>query len=283
MAAQTVTVAIPFAGGSIKYLSRALESLTIQDFSDWHAVVVDDTPGGCSDAVSLVRGRGGSQLTYLRNEGSHGIGSAWNVCMDAVRCELFCLLHADDELESTYLSTMVGLARTYPDASLYFCGARIIDEDGRECFSLPDRAKDFIRMRDEPIVLSGPSAIERLVIGNFIMCPTSMYRRSRIDGLRFSEQHRFVLDFRFNLGILFDGGLIVGTQRKAYRYRRHRGQATARLSSTGDRFAEELELFQEIGERATRRGWHGVANAARTRPVFRIHAALARKWKYVLA
>ncbi len=283
MAGPTVTVAIPFAGGSIEYLRSALKSVATQDFATWQALVLDDTRGGSEEVASLVQSAGDPRITYLRNQGEHGIGNAWNACIETAKSELLCLLHADDELEPTYLSMMLGLASAHPDASLYFCGATIIDATGKQCFSLPDRVKDFIRTKGEPILLNGSRSIERLVIGNFIMCPTAMYRRSHIDGLRFSDRHRFVLDLRFNLGILFKGGLIVGTQRKAYRYRRHGAQATTLLSSTGDRFEEELELFRELDITAEGRGWRRVALAARTRPVFRIHAALARKWKYVFA
>jgi glycosyltransferase involved in cell wall biosynthesis len=278
-----VAIAIPYAGGPIEYLVAACDSLTRQDYPAWRATILDDRPYPKEEILELVQSRGDRRISYRRHSGPHGIGNAWNACVEAARSELFCLLHADDELEPTYLSTMVNLAQAHPRATLYFCGATIIDENGRECFSLPDRVKDFIRTREEPIVLEGSAAVERLVVGNFIMCPTVMYRLSRIAGLRFSDRHRFVLDFRFNLGILFAGGLIVGTQRRAYRYRRHGAQATAQLSAAGDRFAEELELFREIGARASARGWQRVASAARRRPIFRIHAALARKWKYVLA
>jgi len=267
----------------MQYLCSAWESLRSQDFLGWNALVLDDTPGGSPNLAELVGGWNDSRIAYRRNDGRHGIGAAWNACMEAIDGELFSLLHADDELEPDYLSTMVNLARDHSSAALYFCGATVVDAAGRPCFSLPDRTKDLIRAKGEPIVLSGAASIERLIIGNFIMCPTVMYRRSVVRGRRFSERHRFVLDLRFNLGVLFDGGLIVGTNRKAYRYRRHWAQATAQLATTGDRFAEELELFREIGKAASEQGWRRVAIAARTRPVFRIHAALSRRWKYAFA
>src|SRR5579863_8963607 len=111
MARPAVTVGIPFAGGSIEYLRRALDSLTAQHFAAWQAVVLDDTPGGSEEAEALVRAWGDPRIAYLRNEGSHGIGNAWNACIEAARSELFCLLHADDELEPAYLSMMVDLAQ----------------------------------------------------------------------------------------------------------------------------------------------------------------------------
>src|SRR5579871_3858713 len=109
MAEPRVTVAVPFAGGSLDFLRRALESLSAQDFGVWAAVVLDDTQGGSEAAASLVGAWGDSRLRYLRNKGDHGIGNAWNACIEAVQSELFCLLHADDELEPAYLSTMVEL------------------------------------------------------------------------------------------------------------------------------------------------------------------------------
>lgn len=276
-----VTVALPYAREGMDYLIRATDSLMGQDFKGWHGFVMDDSIEGNEEIASIMSRYGDERITYRRNNGPHGIGNAWNACIDATDTELFCILHTDDELEPDYLSTMVRLSGSQMGANLYFCGATVIDKDGKLCFSLPDRVKELIEPGDEPVIIHGPEGIRRLIVGNYIMCPTIMYRRSAIGSRRFSPDYRFVLDFRFTLGVLFDGGTIVGTHRRAYRYRRHEAQATAQLSRAGGRFQEELDLFREVEDIASKLGWDRLARAARSRPIYRTNAALSRKWQYV--
>lgn len=281
MPKQIITVAVPFARESLDYVRLALRSLFGQDFREWTAFLLDDSPGGAPEVERLVNSFGDTRLTYRRREGTHGIGDAWNACVAAAETEFLSLLHSDDELEPHYLSTMLRLAKRAPTASAYFCGATVIDRYGRPCFSLPDRAKDLIEPRSEPVVVHGPQGIGRLIVGNYIMCPTLMYRLAEIGDRRFSSNHRFVLDFRFTLGLLVDGGTIVGTHAKAYRYRRHQAQATALLSKAGDRFQEELDLFREVETIAALRGWRRVQRIAHARPIFRINAALSGKPQFL--
>ena len=274
-----VTVAVPYAGGSIEHLTNAWNSFRDQDVADWKAIIVDDSSNSAS-LETRVRDWQDPRLSYRRNEGAHGIGSAWNACIDAVDTDLFCLLHQDDALEPDYLRRMLTLATTHPDAALYFCGAHIIDSKGEPRFSLADTVKEYIEPSDEPLTLRGPSAVASLMVGNYIMCPTLIYRRSAIGSRRFSTAHRFVLDLRFTLTLLFEGGTIVGTHRKAYRYRRHDEQSTHGLSKDGLRFQEELALFREVATLASARGWRNAAVAARMRPTFRLNALLSRRFGY---
>lgn len=273
----TVTVALPYYREGMDYLCRAINSLRDQTFTDWHAVILDDSPEGHPEIAEIMSYSRDNRISYKRNDGPHGIGSAWNACLDLADTELVCLLHTDDEYAKDYLASLIAIAKVHPDASLYFCGASIIDWRGDPCFSLADQVKRFITPMGEPIILSGSPGIKRLMVGNFIMCPTIMYRRSKIGSRRFSLTQRFVLDYRFTVDVLADGGTIIGTQHKAYRYRRHPEQATAKLSSLGERFNEELALYQEI-ERAGK-PWSA---AARARITFRLNAALSRKWSFAL-
>jgi glycosyltransferase involved in cell wall biosynthesis len=272
-----VTVVLPYYREGISYFTRAVESLTCQTFQGWRGIVLDDSPDGEPKLAPIAASS--DRIRYLRNDGAHGIGSAWNACLDAADTDLVCILHTDDEYEPDYLSQMIGLAERFPSASIYFCGATIIDHKGHRAFSLPDFVKRLIQPHTEPIIVKGEAGITRLMIGNFIMCPTLMYRRSETPSRRFSTSHRFVLDFRFTLGALFDGRVIIGTGSRLYRYRRHAGQATMLLSKDGVRFDEELALFREVRRRALERGWNRAARAAQIRLTYRLNAALSGRLK----
>ncbi|MGB7047598.1 MAG: glycosyltransferase family A protein, partial [Candidatus Cybelea sp.] len=159
---RTVTVAIPFARERIDFVRCALDSLLAQDHTNWRGIVLDDSPEGSAELASLVASYADLRLRYTRYDGPHGIGQAWNACLEAVETDLFSLLHTDDELEPWYISRMIRLAEQYPSAAMYFCRANIIDDQGSSCFSLADKIKDAITPNTEPVILTGADAIRSL-------------------------------------------------------------------------------------------------------------------------
>lgn len=280
---EAITVTVPFAKEPLEFVRVALGSLIRQEFRDWNGVLLDDSLDG-SDAVrKLVESYGDSRLRYIRHDGPRGIGNAWNACMNLARSEFYCILHTDDILEPAYLGEMLALANAHPEASTYFCSVTIVNEHGKPCFSLPDLVKEIIAPKGEPMILRGAGGVRSLTVGDFILAPTMLYRASQIRDRRFSSEHRMVLDLRFLLELLYDGGTIVGTHRRLYRYRRHGAQQTARLSASGQRFQEEFEVFQEIARESVQRDWNTVSLWARARPIFRLNALYWRKFKYVVS
>ena len=251
----------------------ALDSLFAQDYTNWRGIVLDDSPDASPELAALVVSYADSRLRYHRYDGPHGIGQAWNACLEAVETDLFSLLHTDDELEPWYISRMLRLAEQCPGATMYFCRATIIDDEGAPCFSIADKIKDVITPHAEPIVLSGADAIRALAVGDFIICPTILYRKYLLGSRRFSTKHNFVLDLRLILEALFEGATIVGTHDEAYRYRRHAGQWTSRVSASGYRFMEEIEVLREVEEMAVEQNWPRVRRAARLRSTLRLNVA----------
>ena len=256
-----LSIAIPASTQRPDHLRNAIHSVIAQDSATWTLVVVDDAPGE-GRYRELVESVGDPRVRYLRNDGEHGIGQAWNVCADAVDAELYALLHADDELKPNYVRVMTDLAARFPDGAMYFCGAEIIGDSGRRAFSLADFVKRFVQPRGRVIRLAGEPALARLFTGDFIMCPTIVYRKSRIGPRRFSTVLRFVLDIALIADVLFAAEAIYGTNQVAYRYRRHTEAATAVFNKTGYRFEEEIALHRHVAARAQSRGFRLAAFAA---------------------
>ena len=129
----------------------------------------------------------------------------WNRCLDAADTDLVNLLHNDDELLPNYVAVMLPGRPRVPDAAAFFCKAKVIDAAGRETFSLVDYVKRFLQPRRPAHSCShGESAIEALMHGDFIMCPTVCYRRSRLPAERFRAEWNMVLDLDFFTRILLD-------------------------------------------------------------------------------
>lgn len=269
---EPITIAIPFVSG-IAYLREAIASALALPDDDVEIVVVDNTPDAKSARAlrELIETYRDPRLR-LHVFGTHVPACTnFNRAMDAAGTDLVTLLHADDTLMPNYVSAMRALARDVPQASAYYCEARIIDEHGRPIFSPVDFAKRFLRPR--PVggrtVLHGEPGVRALAKANFIMCPTVCFRRSELRGERWPEDQRQVADLDLWTRILFAGGTLVGTAEPAYRYRRHRAQTTAQNVITLYRFEEEVTVLDLLAQRAEAHGWHAAARVARRRIVMR--------------
>ena len=263
-----ITIGIPYYSG-LAYLRRTLDSVLAQSCDRWQAIVADDR--GPEDAAELVA-RYGPKIRYVRNEHNLGMVGNWNHCLDLAETDLVMLLHADDELLPGYVAQMIAAADRFPQACALYCQARIIGPDSRPVFSLPDFVKRFLEPSgSSDAILCGEPAVQALARGNFIMCPSLCYRRSRIGVRRFSDRWRFVQDLEFTTRLLREGETIVGLPHAAYAYRRHPQNATSEFTQNLVRFEEERAFLNELADAAKERGWTRAAKAARRKTVVKMH------------
>jgi len=264
-----LTIAIPFYKGHA-YLRAAIESVLRQTSAEWRLVVCDDGPE--VGTTELVASYADPRIRYLRNERNLGMAGNWNRCLDVAQTDLVNLLHNDDELLPNYVEVMLGAAREHPEAAAFFCRAKVIDANGKESFSFVDYVKRYLQPKGKgPLVLEGQSAVEALMHGDFIMCPTVCYRKSRLPAERFRAEWRMVLDLDFFTRILLDGGTMVGLPAVAYAYRRHAENATAAYTENLLRFEEESRLHDHVAAVARDRGWPSVARVAARKRVIKFH------------
>src|SRR5262245_32229489 len=257
---EPLTVAIPFYKGH-DYLRLAIESVRRQSTPAWRLIVCDDGPE--PGTAEVVDSFGDPRMRSLRNEKNLGMAGNWNRCLDAADTDLINLLHDDDELLPNYVELMLRAGRAYPDAAAFFCRAKVIDADGRDTFSFVDSAKSLLVPRSNgALVLRGRDALARLMRGNFIMCPTVCYRKSRIPTDPFRPEWRMVLDLEFFARLLLDGEYLVGLPETAFAYRRHAGNATEAYTATLLRVEGESRLHGQIAAAARDHGWPEVARTA---------------------
>jgi glycosyltransferase involved in cell wall biosynthesis len=244
-----------------------------QNHGDFHAIVIDDA-GPAPEAGDLVHSYRDARLRYRRNAQNLGLAGNWNACLDTAETELVTILHADDELMPGYGARMLAAARHWPAAAAYFCRARIIGPNSQPAFSLPDLVKRFlIPSVQAPVFLHGERGLYRLLIGNFIMCPTLCYRQSRIHDRRFAARWRMVLDLDFTTRLLLAGETLVGLPEIAYAYRRHAANQTSLLTATSVRFEEEIALYEELAQICSARKWFQASSMARRKTIVQLNLA----------
>jgi glycosyltransferase involved in cell wall biosynthesis len=275
MRAPEVTFGIPFYSG-VDFLRKALESLLAQRDSAWRAFVSDDSPDAATatEVAALMRALGDARIGYHRNPQPLGISGNWNRCLDLAQTDLVTVLHADDELLPDYCGNMRLAAERHPDAVAFYCQADIVGPDSRPVFSLPDLVKNVINPSTrKEVVLAGEPGFRALLWGNFIICPSLCFRKSRLGARRFSDR-RFVLDWDMTTQLVLDGETLIGLPDRSFRYRRHTGSATSELTRNQKRFLEESDYYDRMLPIARARGWDRCERLCRKRTILRLNVTL---------
>lgn len=276
MSAQ-LSIYIPFFKG-LGFLKEAVESVRAQSNPEWTLVVMDDCGPDGTAAQAWIESLSDHRITYLRHAENKGMVANWNACLEhATRRHtpshaqpqpaLVTLLHDDDRLLPHYVELMLAEHGSNPHAALYFCGAEVIDTQGRRIFSFPDYVKKFIAPPQSSYTLQGEGAFEALLAGCFIMCPTISYNLNVLGTRRFTYGLKQVQDLDFYLRLLDENLTLQGTATKAYAYRRHPTNATALQTQSLLRFEEEAALYDSWAKRLSARGFVGAAAVARKKRI----------------
>jgi hypothetical protein len=148
----------------------------------------------------------------------------------------------------------------------------VINEVGEPIFSLPDEVKKVIRPKtQDDIVTVGEEGLQSLMRGAWIFCPTLCFRKSKFPSDGFSQRWRMVLDLDLTSRVLLSGGVLVGTPRVSYRYRRHATNQTSLLTAELTRFREEIAILDEVADECDLHGWSHAARIARRKMIVRLH------------
>lgn len=264
-----ITFAIPYYR-NLAYLRIAIESLIRQDSPEWLAIILDDCGG--EDAEELVLSFKDERIRYVRNLTNLGLAENWNQGLELSETEFVTIFHSDDLLLPNYVSEMLEIMDTFPEAVAGHCRTEIVDEKGHKFWSFTDEFKKIIRPKGNGIVITnGESGLASLVSGSWIFCPTLCYRKKYVSEYRFNADWKFVVDVDFMSQILLSGGAIVGTPTIAYQYRRHRENQTAVLTKSLVRFEEELDFLNIIHDESRSRGWRKCAKRSKRKLILRFH------------
>ncbi len=267
-------VAVPYHSRP-DLLREALASVVTQDDPDWECVVVDDSPTG-DDVGAVVEALGDARISTVRNPGTLGVAASFNRCFDVARerdATLAMVLHADDLLEPTYLSTIKAAHARRPEAVCVAPRVGVIGADGRARRTVPDTVKALLRPRGVD-ALAGERGLAILLRGQFFHCPSVSYRVGLLHGHVWNARWQQVMDLELYARLLLDGATIALEPRRLFRYRRHEGSMTQINSGTLVRSVEETELCRELAREAAARGWRRAAMAGRVRLAVRAQALL---------
>ena len=258
------------------YFFRLLNSIFNQDSRAWFLTIVDDSGGKDPLVLSpdVVRD---ARIDIVVNDRNLGLGKSWNTGINSMKSrrnpDVVAVIHADDELEPNYVSTVLAAHDANPDIFAVHTEVRIIDEYGSFRFSFPDFIKGIVRpgsSRDE-VVSRGDAGLSQILRGNFVFCPTLSFKTAMCDYPMFNEEWNMAIDLDLISRSLLSGKIMVGVGDKVYRYRRHGGNLTSRLNKSTERFLEEINFYAQISTTCKEQGFPLSARVARRMWIVKFH------------
>jgi len=123
----SVSVIVP-ARNAAATLSRTLESLLEQTFSDWQAIIVDDGSSDRTAAIAEEFAAKDGRFLILRQDNS-GVSAARNAGIGVASGEWLLFLDSDDWIAPQHLELMTGVLKGDPELDAVLCGwARVLPD-----------------------------------------------------------------------------------------------------------------------------------------------------------
>jgi len=270
-----IRVCIPVAK-PLRFVEAAISSLTSQKFSDWSAVVLDDR--GDLELATYVNNLSDPRFTYVGPTSSPGIAANWNRSFRYADAEFLFLLHDDDVLEPEFLSDAVRLLDAHPATAAVHCRSVPIWESDNIVSKVAHHTKSIRWLlarlhKQQEIVTQGQRGLAELLIGQWMLTPTFVYRTEMIRTFQFNSLE-FALDLEFLGRLLLSGNGIVGSFSQNHRMRIHAQSQTHQKGTDLTRFVEEVRVINQLSTAAWAQGWYLASVCGRLRPLFRLHILL---------
>ncbi len=140
MEAPTVQIIIPVYNAE-KTLPKCLDSLLGQSFTDWQALLINDTSCDKSSAIMEAYAAKDGRFRIIEAEKNGGAAKARNLGLEKADAEYIAFLDADDFWEPEMLSVLYGIAKE-KDADVVQCRFIYDFPDGKQILPRGTFTKD---------------------------------------------------------------------------------------------------------------------------------------------
>ena len=127
-----VSVIIP-AHNAASTLAETLESLRVQTFTSWEAIVVDDGSSDGTAAIAVNYGEKDSRIRTVSQQ-KMGVGTARNTGIRLARFDWLLFLDADDWLSPQHLERMTGALAVDANLDAVYCAWVRVAPDGNRLY-----------------------------------------------------------------------------------------------------------------------------------------------------
>ncbi len=195
-----VSVCIP-AYNQPNYLKKTIESVLMQDYSDYEIIITDDSQG--NEVKDLVDSFNSSKIAYFKNEKALGSPANWNYAIGKAKGEYIKILHHDDYLnEKSALNDFVNALDINPESHFAFSQTNVFNAQNKSAHvhSVTEEQLDVIRKNPEELILA-----------NLIGAPSAtIYRKQNVF---FDVNLKWLVDVDFYVQLLKANNKIIAIQK----------------------------------------------------------------------
>lgn len=113
-----ISIIVPMHNSS-QYIEACIESILLQDFSDYELLLIDDHSS--DNTVKICKKYLQNEKVKLISNNKRGVSSARNLGITKSNGNYMTFIDSDDVISKSYLSVLLKLSKTYPDY-LAMCG-----------------------------------------------------------------------------------------------------------------------------------------------------------------
>lgn len=211
-----ITIIVPVYNGE-KFISRCLDSLIYQTYSNFEVLVVND---GSTDSTRAILREYESKCSNIRvHDTLHlGVSHARNKGLENARGNLIAFVDSDDEVLPEYLEILYKIMKEN-DAAIAVCGLKHVRGEG-SCIP-----KSYIAKKDcgETVISNAVCFLEKMEepfrYELTAICCNKLYNRELFAGL-FYPEGKIYEDSAIMQDVMYKAPIIAETDRKLYLYHR---------------------------------------------------------------
>lgn len=205
----------------VNYLTRALDSIISQSFSNFELILVNN--GSTDGTLELCEkyAKKDNRIKFINIVENKGASRGRNIAIDAASSEYITIVDDDDFCEEKMLEHLINLTSEY-NSDISICGSYN---------DFHDRIEPYF-IFDELLVLDKIKGLEELLKREKynVAPPTKFFRKSLFEGLRFPEGV-LVDDIHVTYKLFARANIIVAQGTPLYHFRKHDGNMTSFIQS----------------------------------------------------
>ncbi|MFA6215597.1 MAG: glycosyltransferase [Patescibacteria group bacterium] len=212
-----ISVIMPFYNAQL-FLTKAIESILNQTFSDFELILINDASTDGSDRV-VKKYLADPRIIYIKNENNQGIVHNLNYGLKTAKAEIIARMDGDDIAVRNRFFEQFNFLKFYPEIAVVGSFVKIIDENDKKI--------------DYRTKLVDPETIKKeLIIYSPVVHPAVMFRKSVIKKVgAYRQNYLYLEDLDLWYRVVYSGYKISNVNKFLLFYRYHSG-STAHQAKT---------------------------------------------------
>lgn len=239
-----VSIIIPSYNHS-QFLQQRLESIYLQTFRDWEAIIIDDKSTDNSVEIIekfIVNNHGFKVKLFVVNETNSGSGYfSWQKGIELAETEYIWIAETDDYSEPTFLEEMVKILDYNDTVPLVFCGSNYV-EDNNIIYDSANRTKDLDVENGKYEIITGEILLKKMPFDTYITNGSSVVFKKPKGKMDFELFNNRQSSDLFLWSFLVQDSEFVFFNKNLNFFRRHKNSTTTKMNISSKKIIYEEML-----------------------------------------